>query len=373
MKDRSSVAPDALAWWLPMPESYRRLTKNRTVDRRMPRRTLSRAGLGLLGPGLRACDTWAMTAAPDPDVAGPGEGALADLESWLRSPLRLAILLAIATVIATAATSFGEVELRRAWGGGPEERDLVLRQGVVWLAWALLVLPLSALAGAIARRAPGWPVALACHVPIAALVASLFLVLENSLTAWAQGPARTEQFRKRVLGQDDPRSTRRRPPWERSDPRGDTDLRAPAAGGRATDGREVPSLEAAESSEESPTPGEPTAEPAGRQGRDRGDPRRGRGDWRRRTKMVGFVTGDVTLTQRRWTLPRPAMPCSTSRSSGSGRRRAFLAGRAREQSAAALELQTFQLESALTAAQLTALKGQLHPISSSTRSTRSAG
>ena len=37
------------------------------------------------------------------------------------------------------------VELRRAWGGGPEERDLVLRQGVVWLAWALLVLPLSAL------------------------------------------------------------------------------------------------------------------------------------------------------------------------------------------------------------------------------------
>lgn len=304
-----------------------------------------------------------MTAAPDPDVAGPGEGALADLESWLRSPLRLAILLAIATVIATAATSFGEVELRRAWGGGPEERDLVLRQGVVWLAWALLVLPLSALAGAIARRAPGWPVALACHVPIAALVASLFLVLENSLTAWAQGPARTEQFRKRVLGQDDPRSTRRRPPWERSDPRGDTDLRAPAAGGRETDGREVPSLEAAESSEESPTPGEPTAEPAGRQGRDRGDPRRGRGDWRRRTKMVGFVTGDVTLDfQRRWTLraPRYALLYFALIGLGLGAR-AFLAGRARERSAAALELQTFQLESALTAAQLTALKGQLHP------------
>ena len=89
----------------------------------------------------------------------------------------------MATLVATAATSFGEVELLRAWGGGPTEHDLVLRQGVIWSAWAILILPLSSLAGAIMRRVPGWPMGLACHLPIAALVASLFLVLENSLTA----------------------------------------------------------------------------------------------------------------------------------------------------------------------------------------------
>ncbi len=328
----------------------------------MTHRRLSWVGLSLLGPGLRACDTSSMKAAPDPRAPGPGDGALADLESWLRSPLRLAILLAIATVIATAATSFGEVELRRAWGGGPEERDLVLRQGVVWLAWALLVLPLSALAGAIARRAKGWPAALACHVPIAALVASLFLVLENSLTAWAQGPERTQQFRERVLGQDDPRSTRRRPPWERPELR-DTELRASAPGRPEAEGQADPRLEAAEPPTEGAVTTERTARPDGREGRDRGDSRRGRGDWRRRTWMVGFVTGDVLLDfQRRWTLrvPRYALIYFAVIGLGLGAR-SFLVGRARERKAAALELQTSQLESALTAAQLTALKSQLHP------------
>ena len=70
----------------------------------MPPGRLWRVGLSLLGPVPLACDTEAMTVAPDPDAPGPGDGALADLESWLRSPPRLAILLAIATVIATAAT-----------------------------------------------------------------------------------------------------------------------------------------------------------------------------------------------------------------------------------------------------------------------------
>lgn len=333
----------------------------------MPPGRLWRVGLSLLGPVTLACDTEAMTVAPDPDAPGPGDGALADLESWLRSPPRLAILLAIATVIATAATSFGEVELRRAWGGGPEERDLVLRQGVVWLAWAMLVLPLSALAGAIARRATGWPAALACHVPIAAVVASLFLVLENSLTAWAQGSERTAQFRERVLGQDDPRSTRRRPPWERSDPPEEALLRdtapAPTPGRLEAEGPEDPRLEAAESPTEGAATVERNTRPAGRQGQDRGSLRRGRGDWRKRGWASGFVTGDVVLDfQRRWTLraPRYALIYFALIGLGLGAR-SFLVGRARERKAAALELQTSQLESALTAAQLTALKSQLHP------------
>jgi len=314
----------------------------------MPHGTLSWADLSLLGPGPRACDTSDMKAVHDPDARGPEEGALADLESWLRSPARLAFLLTVATVIATAATSFGEVELRRAWGGGPEERELVLRQGVIWLAWALLVLPLSALAGAITRRASGWPVALACHLPIAAVVASLFLVLENSLTAWVQGPERTESFRARVLGQEDPRSTRRRPPWERQGP------------------REVAGLEGEQgSAAESPDPDAPeeSARVGRRPGGDRGDSRRGRGDWRKRGFTSGFVTGDVLLDfQRRWTLrvPRYALIYFALIGLGLGAR-SFLVGRARERRAAALELQTFQLESALTSAQLAALKSQLHP------------
>ena len=47
----------------------------------MPPGTLWRVGLSLLGPVPRACDTPAMTVAPDPDAPGPGDGALADLES----------------------------------------------------------------------------------------------------------------------------------------------------------------------------------------------------------------------------------------------------------------------------------------------------
>lgn len=319
----------------------------------MPRGTLSWVTLSVLGPGRRACDTSPMSAAHESDAPGPGEGALADLESWLRSPTRLAILLAIATVIATAATSFGEVELRRAWGGGPEERDLVLRQWVIWLAWALLVLPLSALAGAITRRAAGWPAALACHLPIAALVASVFLVLENSLTAWVQGPERTEQIRERILGQEDPRSTRRRPPWDRPTPQEDSE--APDPDDAAAD--------SAEPASSSPANEGSSTRPGGWRSRDQGDLRRGRGDGRKRGWSSGFVTGDVLLDfQRRWTLrvPRYALIYFALIGLGLGAR-SFLVGRARERRAAVLELQTSKLESALTAAQLTALKSQLHP------------
>ena len=346
-----------------------------------------------------------MTVGPDPNATRSGSGALADLESWLRRPLRIAILLVVATLIATAATSFGEVELRRAWGGGPEERDLVLRQGVIWLAWALLVLPLSALAGAIARRAKGGPMALACHLPIAAVVASLFLVLENSLTAWVQGPERTAHFRERVLDQQDPRSTRRRPPWERGereDPaaflsessrvsessgapktsEAPESSEAPGASGDAAaqaTPRSSPQSSPQSSPPEYPDPSaaEPLDGPAldgpgergasgTRAGRERGDGRRGRGDWRRRAGMTavsGFVTGEIQLDfQRRWTLrvPRYALIYFALIGLALGAR-AFLTGRTRDREAAALKLRASRLEAALTSAQLSALKGQLHP------------
>lgn len=335
----------------------------------------------MLGPEPAACDTSPMKARPDAHAPRSGSGALADLESWLRSPARLAIMLAVATLIATAATSFGEVELRRAWGGGPEERELVLRQGVIWLGWALLVLPLSALAGAIMRRVPGWPVALACHLPIAAVVASSFLVLENSLTAWVQGPERTEYFLERVLGQEDPRSTRRRPPWEREGARpsrdssparatepGSADPAAGETGAESPDATVAAAGETAAGDGPSPPPTTSDASPQQppRMGRDWGDARRGRGDRLRRNGLSfasGFVTGDILLDfERRWTLrvPRYALIYFVLIGLGLGAR-AFLVGRARDREAAALELRTTQLEAALTSAKLSALKGQLHP------------
>lgn len=387
-----------------------------------------------------------MKSSAETHAAPSGSVALAGLESWLRRPLRLALLLAVATLVATAATSFGEVELLRAWGGGPTEHDLVLRQGVIWSAWAILILPLSSLAGAIMRRVPGWPMGLACHLPIAALVASLFLVLENSLTAWVQGPDRTEHFRERVLDQADPRSTRRRPPWERGwrsgapeDSLGASESPGPSgsvpadgshdseAGSNARDGGEEPpaagpSPEGSHSEETAPlngmastggssagrssagrssagrgsagrssadrgsagrdsagsrtAPGETASGDAvaGEQGaaltaaqaRERAAARRGRGDRRRGgglTAATGFVTGDVLLDfERRWTLrvPRYALIYFALIGLGLGAR-AFLVGRTKDREAAALELRASQLQAALTSAQLSALKGQLHP------------
>jgi len=306
-----------------------------------------------------------MPAGPDHHSTRPGSGALADLESWLRRPVRIIILLAVATLIATAATSFGEVELRRAWGGGPEERDLVLRQGVIWLAWALLVLPLSALAGAIARWSRGGPMALACHLPMAAVIASLFLVLENSLTAWVQGPERTAYFRERVLGQQDPSSTRRRPPWERGEREGAAAEAPGESGSAAPDSSRGPSGSGTQEASNSDGPGE-RGSAASRSSRERGEGRRGRADWRRRGGMTaasGFVTGDVRLDfQRRWTLrvPRYALIYFALIGLALGAR-AFLTGRTRDREAAALKLRASRLEAALTSAQLSALKGQLHP------------
>ena len=339
-----------------------------------------------------------MASEPDLDqgtapAAGlaPGRGPLADLESWLRSPLRLTVLLVVATGLATAATSFGEVELRRAWGGGPEESDLVLRQGVIWLAWAITFLPLYGLAGAIMTRVRGWPLQLACHLPLAAAVASLFLVLENSLTAWVQGPERTAYFRERVLSMEDPSSTRRRPPWERESSRTEpprsegepvADAReggAPSAPDGSAEPAVPPAVPPAGTSEGRPggarapsagdvAGGEVTEEDAerpGRRGRERADGRWPRGGRRRAgiSPASGFVTGDLALDfERRWTLrvPRYALIYLALVGLGLGAR-AFLTGRTREREAAALELRTSQLEADLTAAQLSALKGQLHP------------
>ncbi|MDG1050904.1 MAG: histidine kinase [Planctomycetota bacterium] len=306
-----------------------------------------------------------MKARPELQPSHSESGALADLESWLRRPLRMAVLLLVATLIATAATSFGEVELRRAWGGGPEERDLVLRQGVIWLAWALLVPPLSALAGAIARRSRGGVMALACHLPIAAVVASLFLVLENSLTAWVQGPSVTAHFRERVLEQQDPSSTRRRPPWERGERQGPT---AEAPGDSGTAGAQASPESSNTEDRKAPAPGSRSERGASgpRSNRERGDGWRGRADWRRRNGGMtasGFVTGDVQLDfQRRWTLraPRYALIYFALIGLALGAR-AFLTGRTRDREAAALKLRASRLEAALTSAQLSALKGQLHP------------
>ena len=323
------------------------------------------------------------------ELPPPAEGdTLAGLESWLRSPVRRTLLLVVAASIATAGTSIGAVELRRAWGGGPEEQDLLLRQGVIWLAWAAAFMPLYGLAGAIARRAPGWPVAFACHLPIAAAVASLFLLLENALTTWVQGPERTAFFRERVLAMEDPTSTVRRPPWERDveppgpdgselpgdaspgtgpqradapPPRGSQ--RSPREGARRENAAAEDAAEKDTSSEDGS--GADAASQGRRRGRERQEVRRRMDRWRRSkfSPGSGFVTGDVLLDfERRWSLrvPRYALIYFALVGLGLGAR-AFLTGRSREREAAALELRASRLQAALTTAQLGALKSQLHP------------
>jgi len=268
-----------------------------------------------------------------------GEDRLAGVERWLRSPFRLALLVLGAVALTTAATSLGEVELRRAWGGGPDESDLVVRQGVLWLTWALIAAPLVGLAGILARHTRPWPITFLSHLPIAIVVGSGILVVENELTVWVQGPERTEHIRERVQWLESSDNTERRPPWER--------------GGSS---REERAERTGQDSE-----GASSSEPGDRERRDRSD-------WRRRRSRAnpaafGFVTGDIADDfGRRWTLrvPRYALTYFALIGIGLGIR-SFLVGRAREREAHTLAVRAGQLESALTEAKLGALQGQLMP------------
>lgn len=268
-----------------------------------------------------------------------GDDRLAGVERWLRSPFRLALLVLGAVALATAATSLGEVELRRAWGGGPDESDLVVRQGVLWLTWALIAAPLVGLAGVLARHTRPWPITFLSHLPIAIVVGSGILVVENELTVWVQGPERTEHIRERVQWLESSDNSERRPPWERDgSSREERAERMEQASGGAAD-----------------------AEASNRQ---RGD----RSDWRRRRSRAnpaafGFVTGNIADDfERRWTLRVPKYALTYFALIGIGLGiRSFLMGRAREREAHTLAVRTGQLESALTAAKLNALQGQLIP------------
>ncbi len=286
-----------------------------------------------------------------------GEDRLAGVERWLRSPFRLALLVLGAVALATAATSLGEVELRRAWGGGPDESDLVVRQGVLWLTWALIAAPLVGLAGVLARHTRPWPVTFLSHLPIAIVVGSGILVVENELTVWVQGPERTEHIRERVQWLESSDNTERRPPWERGG--SSREERAERMGQDSVSSEGSESSEGTESSEGSG--GASGSEPADRERRDRSD-------WRRRRSRAnpaayGFVTGDIADDfGRRWTLrvPRYALTYFALIGIGLGIR-SFLVGRAREREAHTLAVRAGHLESALTEAKLGALQGQLMP------------
>lgn len=159
--------------------------------------------LGAAGP---AWDTEQVSTLPDPDPSSPETAAarsdsndrLAGVERWLASPIRLALLASGAVSVATAATSFGEIELFRAFSDTTSQRDLVLKQAALWTAWALLTPLLVHLALWFARVLRPWPLTLIAHLPVAAAVASLFLMGENALTEWVQGPGRTARILERV-------------------------------------------------------------------------------------------------------------------------------------------------------------------------------
>ncbi|MEM9380674.1 MAG: histidine kinase [Planctomycetota bacterium] len=258
----------------------------------------------------------------------PEQDRLAGVEAWLRSPYRLALLVAAAFVVVTAATSLGDVELRRAWGFGPDESDLVIKQAVLWLTWALAAPLLVWLAVRLAGVLRHWTLALAAQVGIGVVVGSLMLLLENAVVVQLQGPEHTARVRERVEWMEARMGGDRRPGAERE--------------------RRRPEIQ-----------------------EDGDDPRRReeRRDDRRRRRpragpvVFGIATGDTVQDfERSWPLrvPRYALVYLALVGIGLGIR-SFLVGRAREREAQDLAVRASQLEAALTEARLSALKGQLHP------------
>lgn len=280
----------------------------------------------------------------------PGRDRLAGVEAWLRSPYRLALLVAVAFVVVTAATSLGDVELRRAWGFGPDESDLVVKQAVLWLTWALAAPPLVGLAVWLAGRLRHWTLALAVQVGIGVVVGSLMLLLENAVVVQLQGPERTARVRERVEWMESRMDGERRPGWDRDRDR----RRSESEVAQGIDGEGGPRGAERVGSAREPEEGRDDTRP--RDDRRRRRPRAG-------PVVFGIATGDtVGDFQRSWPLrvPRYALIYLALVGIGLGIR-SFLVGRAREREANDLAVRASQLEAALTQARLSALKGQLHP------------
>ncbi len=288
--------------------------------------------------------------------------ALRGVESWLASPIRLAILALAAVVLATLATTFGELELDRAGGFDEHSGDTVLRQGALWALWALAMPAFLWVAVRLQRRISSWIVLSAAHALIAAAVGASFLYVEIQLIEFGQTAEETANIAQRIKERQE--AHRQMSEWREA---------------------KAAALEAGEEPPPRPSPQDwrrdrrrdrPGSEDDGnkgdrdgRGGRDHepareGDTRDGdadrerdrQGTWRPRTIENLPATGDLRRDfGRRWPyrVPRYALVYFSLIGIGLGIR-AFLAGQRQERHAA-------RLAADLDRARLEALKGQLHP------------
>ena len=115
-----------------------------------------------------------------------------DPEGWLRSRGRRWLLVALAVLLASLATTFEIHELMQGWRGGrgpgrgpdrdPEWTTIFLGQLAVWCAWGLAAVPLVWLA---ARTARSWILFLLVHVPLSIAAAYAALALRVLLSPWS--------------------------------------------------------------------------------------------------------------------------------------------------------------------------------------------
>lgn len=304
------------------------------------------------------------------DEAGAAGARVGTLERWLRSPRRLALLVALTAAIATVATSLGEIELQRASGFEDEPGDVLWLSGATWLGWALAAAPAFLLARALVRARLSLPVIAVVHLGVAAAAGCIFLVGEIRVQQWIQGEEETQSAARFVAWQE--QSMERdaaylamtpeereelRDRWRRSRGRRDgrgRDQGEPGRRGEAGDDRPPPP--------ERDGPDRRDSENEGREGR------RATSGWEfiQRTRpatTVNLATGDLGADfARRWPLrvPRYGLVYLAIVGLGLGVR-AYLIGRDREREAGALEVRAAALESALNQARLEALRGQLHP------------
>jgi len=322
------------------------------------------------------------------ESGGASSERVGTLERWLRSPRRLALLVAVTAVVATLATSLGEIELQRAAGFDEEPGDVLWLSGATSLGWALAAWPTILLARALVRARLPLPAIAAIHLAVAGAAGCVFLVGEIRVQQWIQGEEETASAARFVAWQE--RSMERDAAFLAMTPeereafmermrrgrgrgRGDGRRRN---GDRADSDRSSSGESGERGGADSPQPppgdGE-RAEEDGRRGDDgarRGE-RSGRGatggwEFLSRTRpatTVNLATGDLAADfERRWPLrvPRYGLVYLAIVGLGLGVR-AYLTGRDREREAGALQLRAAELESALTQARLDALRGQLHP------------
>jgi signal transduction histidine kinase len=119
-----------------------------------------------------------------------------DIEAWLVSPRRRAVLAAAITLLVSAATTVQVASTLQTRGRPFGWFELFAQQLLVWVPWGVIGGPLVYLARWIFRRAGSWPLAALVQVPLSLAVAECVELYETWLSdmvfadAWL-APTRT--------------------------------------------------------------------------------------------------------------------------------------------------------------------------------------